>query len=38
MRMLTNDLFHLEDKMDIIASCNILPDIHIPGAREGGTL
>ncbi len=29
MRLLTNDLFHLEDKIDIVASCNLLPDINI---------
>ena len=29
MRLTTNDLFHLEDKVDIVASCNILPDIDI---------
>ncbi|XP_064618060.1 biogenesis of lysosome-related organelles complex 1 subunit 3-like [Liolophura sinensis] len=29
MRLLTNDLFHLEDRIDIISSCNLLPDINI---------
>jgi hypothetical protein len=29
MRLLTNDLFHLEDKIDIVATCHILPDINI---------
>lgn len=29
MRLTTNDLFHLEDRVDIVASCNILPDINI---------
>ncbi|XP_052710823.1 biogenesis of lysosome-related organelles complex 1 subunit 3-like [Crassostrea angulata] len=29
MRNLTNDLFHLEDRVDIITSCMILPDINI---------
>ncbi|XP_041354171.1 biogenesis of lysosome-related organelles complex 1 subunit 3-like isoform X2 [Gigantopelta aegis] len=29
MRLLTNDLFHLEDKIDIIATCHLLPDINI---------
>ena len=29
MRLTTNDLFHLEDLVDIVASCNILPDINI---------
>lgn len=30
MRNTTNDLFHLEDKVDIVGSCNLLPDITIP--------
>ncbi|KAK7107626.1 biogenesis of lysosome-related organelles complex 1 subunit 3-like isoform X1 [Littorina saxatilis] len=30
MRLLTNDLFHLEDRIDIIQSCKLLPDINIP--------
>lgn len=29
MQPLTNDLFHLEDKLDIVASCSLLPDISI---------
>ncbi|XP_033741180.1 biogenesis of lysosome-related organelles complex 1 subunit 3-like [Pecten maximus] len=29
MRLLTNDLFYLEDKIDIITTCKILPDINI---------
>nr|XP_034333740.1 uncharacterized protein LOC109618905 isoform X2 [Crassostrea gigas] len=29
MRNLTNDLFHLEDRVDIITSCMILPDTNI---------
>ncbi|KAK6168901.1 hypothetical protein SNE40_020061 [Patella caerulea] len=29
LRLLTNDLFHLEDKVDIICSCKLLPDIII---------
>ena len=29
MQQLTNDLFHLEDKLDIAASCDLLPDISI---------
>ncbi len=29
MRLLTNDLFHLEDKIDIIASCSLLPNMNI---------
>jgi len=29
MQPLTNDLFHLEDKLDIVASCSLLPDITI---------
>uniref|UniRef100_K1Q387 Uncharacterized protein n=1 Tax=Magallana gigas TaxID=29159 RepID=K1Q387_MAGGI len=31
MRNLTNDLFHLEDRVDFITSCMILPDINING-------
>ena len=36
MRMLTNDLFHLEDKLDIIRECELLPTINIslPGDEE----
>ncbi|GAB1605484.1 biogenesis of lysosome-related organelles complex 1 subunit 3-like [Argonauta hians] len=30
MRLLTNDLFHIQDKIDIITSCNLLPDIKLP--------
>ncbi|KAK7494819.1 hypothetical protein BaRGS_00013946 [Batillaria attramentaria] len=30
MRLLTNDLFHLDDRIDIILSCKLLPDICIP--------
>ncbi|XP_060077473.1 biogenesis of lysosome-related organelles complex 1 subunit 3-like [Ylistrum balloti] len=39
MRLLTNDLFYLEDKIDIITTCKILPDINIavPGAINPGT-
>lgn len=29
MRLLTNDLFHLDNKIDIILSCKLLPDIAI---------
>ncbi|KAJ8314974.1 hypothetical protein KUTeg_007124 [Tegillarca granosa] len=29
MRLLTNDSFNLEDKIDIITSCKLLPDITI---------
>ncbi|XP_071114154.1 biogenesis of lysosome-related organelles complex 1 subunit 3-like [Haliotis cracherodii] len=29
MRLMTNDLFRLEDKINIISSCNLLPDINI---------
>ncbi|KAI0227550.1 hypothetical protein LSAT2_021957 [Lamellibrachia satsuma] len=29
MQPLTNDLFHLEDKLDMVASCSLLPDINI---------
>ncbi|XP_048769879.1 biogenesis of lysosome-related organelles complex 1 subunit 3-like isoform X3 [Ostrea edulis] len=29
MKLLTNDLFYLEDKVDIVTSCQILPDINI---------
>ncbi|ELU11323.1 hypothetical protein CAPTEDRAFT_226865 [Capitella teleta] len=29
LRLLTNDLFHLEDKVDIVSGCHILPDINI---------
>ncbi|XP_061167494.1 biogenesis of lysosome-related organelles complex 1 subunit 3-like [Saccostrea echinata] len=29
MKQLTNDLFHLEDKVDIVTSCQILPDIKL---------
>jgi hypothetical protein len=32
MRLLTNDLFHLDDRIDIIRSCKLLPDIVIPEA------
>ena len=34
MRLLTNDLFYLEDKIDIIASCNLLPNINIPVSSD----
>ncbi|XP_064627261.1 biogenesis of lysosome-related organelles complex 1 subunit 3-like [Lineus longissimus] len=34
MRLLTNDLFHLEDKIDIITSCQILPDLHPRSDRQ----
>ncbi|XP_069130325.1 biogenesis of lysosome-related organelles complex 1 subunit 3-like isoform X2 [Argopecten irradians] len=39
MRLLTNDLFYLEDKIDIITTCQILPDINIavPGASNPST-
>ncbi|XP_059166359.1 biogenesis of lysosome-related organelles complex 1 subunit 3-like [Physella acuta] len=30
MRLMTNDLFNLQDKIDIIATCKILPHINIP--------
>ncbi|XP_060570598.1 biogenesis of lysosome-related organelles complex 1 subunit 3-like [Ruditapes philippinarum] len=30
MRNTTNDLFQLEDKVDIVRSCNILPNITLP--------
>ncbi|XP_052830723.1 biogenesis of lysosome-related organelles complex 1 subunit 3 isoform X2 [Octopus bimaculoides] len=30
MRLLTNDLFRIQDKIDIITSCNILPEIKLP--------
>lgn len=30
MRLLTNDLFHLDDCIDIIHSCTLLPSINIP--------
>lgn len=30
MRETTNGLFKLEDKVDIIGSCCILPDIQVP--------
>ncbi|OWF46653.1 biogenesis of lysosome-related organelles complex 1 subunit 3-like [Mizuhopecten yessoensis] len=38
MRLLTNDLFYLEDKIDIITTCKILPDINIavPGTETPG--
>lgn len=29
MRLLTNDLFHIQDKIDIITTCNLLPTINI---------
>ncbi|XP_013379794.1 biogenesis of lysosome-related organelles complex 1 subunit 3 [Lingula anatina] len=29
LRLLTNDLFNLEDKIDIVLSCTLLPDINI---------
>ncbi|KAL5010522.1 hypothetical protein ScPMuIL_012827 [Solemya velum] len=29
MRLLTNDLFHLEDRIDIVSGCHLLPDINI---------
>lgn len=29
LRMTTNDLFHVEDKLDIIASCTLIPYINI---------
>jgi len=29
MRLLTNNLFQLEDKVDIVVTCPILPDINI---------
>ena len=35
MRLTTNDLFHLEDKVDIVTSCNILPDININVVHVG---
>jgi len=30
MRETTNGLFKLEDKVDIVGSCCILPDIYVP--------
>ena len=30
MRLITNDLFQLEDKMGIVAACTLLPDLDIP--------
>jgi len=30
MRLLTNQLFQLEDKIDIVVTCPILPEVHIP--------
>ncbi|XP_074642256.1 uncharacterized protein LOC141899709 [Tubulanus polymorphus] len=35
MRLMTNNLFNLEDKIDIISQCNLLPDISpkIPTQR-----
>lgn len=30
MRLMTNDLFHLQDTIDIIATCKILPNIKLP--------
>ena len=34
MKNLTNDLFYLEDKVDIITSCQILPEVNIPVERS----
>ncbi|XP_045196077.2 biogenesis of lysosome-related organelles complex 1 subunit 3-like [Mercenaria mercenaria] len=34
MRNTTNDLFNLEDKVDIVRSCNILPDITLPARPD----
>ncbi|KAK3096576.1 hypothetical protein FSP39_001430 [Pinctada imbricata] len=33
LKLLTNDLFYLEDKMDIVSNCPILPDIHFPSKQ-----
>ncbi|KAK3577831.1 hypothetical protein CHS0354_000226 [Potamilus streckersoni] len=35
MRVLTNDLFHLEDKVDTISTCTILPEITLPLVATG---
>ncbi|KAL3882816.1 hypothetical protein ACJMK2_029122 [Sinanodonta woodiana] len=35
MRVLTNDLFHLEDKVDTISTCTILPEITLPPVAMG---
>jgi len=29
MRLVTNDLFQLEDRVGIVASCTLLPDLDI---------
>lgn len=29
MRLLTNDLFHIQDKIDIITTCNLLPTMKV---------
>jgi len=34
MRLLTNDLFNLDDRIDIIISCKLLPDIQLPQGRK----
>ncbi|XP_076445017.1 uncharacterized protein LOC143282972 isoform X2 [Babylonia areolata] len=37
MRLLTNDLFHLDDCIDIIQSCQLLPSITIPASEAAST-
>ncbi|XP_012938113.1 biogenesis of lysosome-related organelles complex 1 subunit 3 [Aplysia californica] len=34
LRLLTNDLFNLDDRTDIIISCKLLPDIQLPQGRR----
>ncbi|KAL4232437.1 biogenesis of lysosome-related organelles complex 1 subunit 3 [Mactra antiquata] len=37
MRNVNNDLFHLEDKVDIVRTCFILPDFNIPSDTTATT-
>ncbi|XP_025097277.1 biogenesis of lysosome-related organelles complex 1 subunit 3-like isoform X1 [Pomacea canaliculata] len=36
VRLLTNDLFHLDDRISIILSCKLLPDINLTTDAQGG--
>lgn len=37
MRLLTNDLFHLDDRVDIVRSCKLLPGISLPATAASLT-
>jgi len=34
MRLLTNDLFNLDDRVDIIVSCKLLPEVNISAVKK----